>query len=481
MNFYDYSFIFLFLPLVVLGAWGMRRLGQALQYVFLIAASLIFYASWDTAAPTLLIGSVLANYALGTLLQRRPSRLLVSLAVAGNLGLLGYFKYLGFFVENIGQLIDLPAIARVVLPLGISFFTFQQISYLVDSHRQQTGQHSFLSYVLFIVLFPHLIAGPIVLQSDVLRQLNGPLALRIDGKGIALGLAMFIIGLGKKILIADTFADYVSPSFARAAAGPVDVLESWQAALAYTFQLYFDFSGYSDMAVGLALCLGVRLPFNFNSPYKSLDIADFWRRWHMSLSRFLRYYLYFPLGGNRHGLVGTVRNLMVVMVLGGIWHGASWTFVFWGGLHGLFLLVHRLWSSLVPCTGAPSAVRASLSWGVTFTAVVFAWVLFRSPDLATALRIWEGMLGLGGAPRLEFSVEFWLLALAAIVACLALPNSQDIVLGQGADDGARKAWWAPFVWQPNRAWAVVLGLVLVAVLICNWQVGKAPEFIYFNF
>ena len=243
MNFYDYSFIFLFLPLVVLGAWGVRYVGQALQYVFLIAASLVFYATWDTAAPALLIGSVLVNYALGVRLQRRPNRLLVSLAVAANLGLLGYFKYLGFFVENIAQLIDLPPIARVALPLGISFFTFQQISYLVDSHRQQTGQHSFLSYVLFIVLFPHLIAGPIVLQSDVLRQLNQSFAVRIDARGIAVGLAMFIIGLGKKILIADTFADYVSPSFAKAAAGPIDLLEGWQAALAYTFQIYFDFSG----------------------------------------------------------------------------------------------------------------------------------------------------------------------------------------------------------------------------------------------
>lgn len=496
MNFYDYSFIFLFLPLVVLGAWGVRYVGQAMQYVFLIAASLVFYATWDTAAPALLIGSVLANYMLGAHLQRRPNRLLVSLAVAGNLALLGYFKYLGFFVENIAQLIDLPSIARVALPLGISFFTFQQISYLVDSHRQQTGRHSFLSYVLFIVLFPHLIAGPIVLQSDVLRQLNQSFALRIDARGIALGLAMFIIGLGKKILIADSFADYVSPSFARAAAGPIDLLEGWQAALAYTFQIYFDFSGYSDMAVGLALCLGVRLPFNFNSPYKSSSIADFWRRWHMSLSRFLRHYLYFPLGGNRHGLASTSRNLMIVMVLGGIWHGASWTFVFWGALHGLFLLLNRFWNMLVPATGSPSPLRASLpwparsraalSWLLTFTAVVFAWVLFRSPDLATAFRIWQGMLGFGGAPTPAIApsgidIRFWIMSILAIAACLALPNSQELVLGQGDGDARRGAWWRPLVWQPARAWALVLGLVLVAVLVCNWQIGKAPEFIYFNF
>jgi alginate O-acetyltransferase complex protein AlgI len=497
MNFYDYSFIFVFLPLVVLGAWGLRQFfGQVVQYVFLIAASLIFYSSWNTAAPLLLVGSVLANYVVGSWLSREPAqgrasahaRLLVSLAVAANLGVLGYCKYLGFFVENVGRLIELPSVAQVVLPLGISFFTFQQISYLVDSWRRQTGQHTFLSYVLFIVLFPHLIAGPIVLQSDVLRQLNQRFALRIDSGRIALGLAMFVIGLGKKILVADSFADYVSLPFAKAASGAVTLLEGWQAALAYTFQIYFDFSGYSDMAVGLALCLGVRLPFNFNSPYKSRSIADFWRRWHMSLSRFLRYYLYYPLGGNRHGLASTARNLMIVMVLGGVWHGASWTFVFWGALHGVFLLINRLWSSLLPSgNSAPSAWASSLSWLVTFTAVVFAWVLFRSPDLATAFRIWQGMLGLGSGGGLEIAPEFWLMTLAAIAICVVLPNSQQIVLnqsdvaGDAPDDGTARAWWRPFAWQASRAWALALGLVLLAVVAVNWQVGKAPEFIYFNF
>jgi alginate O-acetyltransferase complex protein AlgI len=232
----------------------------------------------------------------------------------------------------------------------------------------------------------------------------------------------------------------------------------------------------------------VRLPFNFNSPYKSRSIADFWRRWHMSLSRFLRYYLYYPLGGNRHGLASTARNLMIVMVLGGVWHGASWTFVFWGALHGVFLLINRLWSSLLPSgNSAPSAWASSLSWLVTFTAVVFAWVLFRSPDLATAFRIWQGMLGLGSGGGLEIAPEFWLMTLAAIAICVVLPNSQQIVLnqsdvaGDAPDDGTARAWWRPFAWQASRAWALALGLVLLAVVAVNWQVGKAPEFIYFNF
>lgn len=477
MNFYDFDFIFIYLPIVVVGAWALRCIGQALQFVYLIAASLVFYGSWNSAIPALLVASVLSNYGAGLVLRSNPSRLLLTVAVSANMSVLGYCKYLGFFVENISRLIPMPSVVQLVLPLGISFFTFQQISYLVDSHRRQTGPHTFLSYILFIVLFPHLIAGPIVLQSDVLRQLNRKRALQIDGAGIAIGLAMFIIGLGKKILIADTFAAYVSRPFAKAAIGGVTFIDAWQGALAYTFQIYFDFSGYSDMAVGLALCLGVRLPFNFNSPYKSLSIGEFWRRWHISLSRFLRYYLYFPLGGNRHGLARTVGNLMIVMVLGGAWHGANWTFVVWGALHGAFLLLSRLWSSVVPSGGANSAVRSFLSWTVTFTVVVFAWVVFRSSDLSSASRIWQGMVGWGAETNGEFAPEFWLITALAIFSCLSFPNSQQIVL----QEDPTSIWWRPLLWQPTTTWALVLGMILVAVLICNWQIGSAPEFIYFNF
>lgn len=480
MNFYDFGFIFLFLPLVIAGTCLIRRLGQVPQYLFLLGASAYFYASWETASPFLLIGSVTFNYALGQLLNRRPSKLLLGIGVGANLGLLCYYKYFGFFVENLNRVLDLPLFAQVVLPLGISFFTFQQIAYLVDSNRREVGPHTFASYSLFVTLFPHLIAGPIVLQSDVLKQLHRSDALRIGAPALASGLAMFIVGLGKKIIVADAFATYATPLFNKAATASLGVLEAWQAAIAYTFQIYYDFSGYSDMAVGLGLCLGVRLPFNFESPYKSRSLVEFWHRWHISLSRFLRYYLYIPLGGNRAGKSRTLFNVFVVMVLGGLWHGASWTFVAWGALNGLILLINRSWvdhwSSRLPHFAFPPA----LGWLLTFTVVVFAWVLFRSPDVGTALRIWQAMLGLEAAVGGGVSWQFWAMAMVAIAACVGLPNSQQLVLHM---DGvpAPPAWWQKLVWKPGIPWGLGLGCALGAVVILIWQATSVPEFIYFNF
>lgn len=480
MNFYDYSFMFLFLPLVVVGARIIRRLGQLPQYMFLLSASAYFYASWGTASPLLLAGSVTFNYALGQLLNRQPSKLLLGVGVGANLGLLCYYKYFGFFIDNLSQVFDLPAFAQVLLPLGISFFTFQQIAYLVDSNRREVGPHNFASYSLFITLFPHLIAGPIVLQSDVLKQLHRRDALEIDMRGIALGLAMFIIGLGKKIIVADAFAAYATPLFEKAVTSPLGVVEAWQAALAYTFQIYYDFSGYSDMAVGLGLCLGVRLPFNFDSPYKSRSLVEFWRRWHISLSRFLRYYLYIPLGGNRAGELRMLLNVFVVMVLGGLWHGASWTFVAWGALHGLMLLANRSWRDVWPKAARPFAPPPALCWLMTFAVVVFAWVLFRSPDIATAWRIWQAMLGLEAAAGGSVSWLFWAMAAAAIVACVTLPNSQQLVLRDGRAPAA-VPWWHKLAWHPGIAWGLGLGCVLGAVVVATWQATSVPEFIYFNF
>lgn len=478
MNFYDYSFMFLFLPVVVVGARLIRSLGQLPQYVFLLAASAYFYASWGTASPLLLAGSVLFNYALGQVLNRRPSNLMLGIGVGANLGLLCYYKYFGFFVENLSGIFQLPPFAQVVLPLGISFFTFQQIAYLVDSNRREVGPHSFASYALFITLFPHLIAGPIVLQSDVLKQLHRRDALEIEARGLALGLAMFIVGLGKKIIVADTFAAYATPLFDKAGASPLGVIEAWQAAMAYTFQIYYDFSGYSDMAVGLGLCLGVRLPFNFDSPYKSRSLVEFWHRWHISLSRFLRYYLYIPLGGNRAGEFRTLLNVFVVMVLGGLWHGASWTFVAWGALHGLVLLVNRAWQDLWP--GRTWSLPPALCWLMTFVVVVFAWVLFRSPDIATAWRIWQAMVGLEAAAGGAVSWLFWAMVAGAIAACTLLPNSQQLVLADGGTPAA-SLWWRKLAWRPGLPWGLGLGCVLGAVVILTWQATSVPEFIYFNF
>lgn len=480
MNFYDYSFIFLFLPVVVAGACLIRRIGQVPQYLFLLAASAYFYASWETASPLLLVGSVTFNYALGQVLNRWPSKPLLGFGVGTNLCLLCYYKYFGFFVDNLKHVFDLPPFAQVVLPLGISFFTFQQIAYLVDSNRREVGPHTFASYSLFVSLFPHLIAGPIVLQSDVLKQLHRSDALRIDGPALASGLAMFIVGLSKKIIVADAFAAYATPLFDKAATTPLSVMEAWQAAMAYTFQIYYDFSGYSDMAVGLGLCLGVRLPFNFESPYKSRSLVEFWHRWHISLSRFLRYYLYIPLGGNRVGKPRMLLNVFVVMVLGGLWHGASWTFVAWGALHGLILLINRSWGDHWTNRLPHYALPPTLSWLMTFAVVMFAWVLFRSPDIGTAWRIWQAMLGLEAAVGGGVSWQFWTMAMVAIAACVALPNSQQLILHT---DGAPAPppWWRKLAWKPSIPWGLVLGFALGAVVVLTWQATSVPEFIYFNF
>jgi D-alanyl-lipoteichoic acid acyltransferase DltB (MBOAT superfamily) len=480
MNFYDYGFMFVFLPAVVAGARLTRSFGQVFQFVFLICASAIFYASWNTASPLLLAGSIIFNYALGRTLQRRPNNAALGLGVAVNLALLFYYKYFNFFIDSLGSFLDLPSFAQVALPLGISFFTFQQIAYLVDSNRREVGPHTFASYSLFISLFPHLIAGPIVLHSDVLKQLHRSDALKIDQQGLALGIAMFIVGLGKKIIVADAFAGYATPLFAKAAAGPLGVVEGWQAALAYTFQIYYDFSGYSDMAVGLGLCLGVRLPFNFDSPYKSRSLVEFWRRWHISLSRFLRYYLYIPLGGNKTGRYRTLLNIFIVMVLGGLWHGASWTFVAWGALHGAVLLINKSWPSLWPGGARYLSAAPALGWLSTFVVVVFAWVLFRSPDIATAWRIWQAMLGVAAAPGGSVAWPLWAMVIVATAACTVLPNSQQLVLlDQGT--AATLPWWQRLAWRPGIPWGVGLGCVLAAAVIWTWQATSVPEFIYFNF
>ncbi len=482
MNFFDFGFIFVFVPLVWIGAALARCIGQRAQYAFLILASLLFYWSWNTAAPTVLIVSIGLNYLLGQRLYGRPHKIWLALGVAANLLTLGYYKYTLFVVTNIGELFALPPMSQIILPLGISFFTFQQISYLVDSHRGETPKHDFLSYALFISFFPHLVAGPIVLQGDVLRQLGRKWALLLGPRHLALGLALFSVGLAKKIIVADTFAQYAIELFAKAHQSPLSTAEAWQAGFAYTFQIYFDFSGYSDMAIGLAYMLGLRLPFNFNSPYKSLNISEFWRRWHMSLSRFLKRYLYIPLGGNRRGRFRTYQNLLIVMMLGGLWHGASWTFVLWGTLHGLLLVGHVYWKRL-DLVILPSPLGRRMAWFATFIVIVFTWIPFRAPDLATTASVWLSMIGLGPSGFGGMPLSFAVMALAAVMGCLLLPNSQQLVFGESriVDDRypAGTNWLLRYRMTP--AWAVAFGCLFTVALACEWQMRTPPEFIYFNF
>ena len=360
MLFNSYTFILVFLPAAVAGFHLLRASGrERWAFAFLAAASLFFYGWWSLRGLALLCVLMTANYGLASWLVRGEggARLRRAVLVAGlalNLTVLGYFKYANFFLETVAPLAGRRLqLHEIALPLGISFFTFQKIALLVDCHAGKVRRLDPLGYVLFVSFFPQLIAGPIVHHSEVMPQFAA--RPRITAPLIAQAMALFTIGLAKKVLLADNLAPLVRPAFGAAAAGHVpDLTQAWFSALAYTLQLYFDFSGYSDMAIGAALLFGVRLPLNFASPYKSTSIIEFWRRWHMTLSRFLRDYLYIPLGGNRRGPSRRYVNLFLTMLLGGLWHGAGWTFVAWGALHGAYLAVNHAWTALRgPASGCP--------------------------------------------------------------------------------------------------------------------------------
>jgi D-alanyl-lipoteichoic acid acyltransferase DltB (MBOAT superfamily) len=502
MLFNSFEYIFYFLPLIIAGYALVRRFSTAQMGVaFLSLASMVFYLWWDINNLGILIGAILVNYAFGRLMVRcgeesgAVQTLKRSALIAGivfNIGLLAYYKYANFLAREVGLDID-----HIVLPLGISFFTFQKITYLVDCYHGLLSEAGLIEFSLFVGYFPHAIAGPIVHHRDMMPQFLHPKPA-LAAETFRTGLVFFAIGLAKKVLIADTFAP-IATEFFRAASQTPDaarLFESWQGVLAYAMQIYFDFSGYSDMAVGAGLMMGIRLPLNFDSPYRSLSVIDFWRRWHMTLSRFLKEYIYFPFGGSRRGALRHYVNLMFVMLVGGFWHGANWTFLAWGGLHGLYLMVNHAWRNFGPTLPlrAPRIVMVPMSWIGTFGAVCVAWAFFRADSLTTALGVVRGMLGLNGialaephraylgalGPRLqELGVHFlppaettlhfsaYAYVIAAIAACLLLPNTQMI------------AERLPKVPTRSRlALASALG-ALAAITICELE--RPSEFLYFNF
>ena len=375
---------------------------------WLVLASLFYYGWWNPAYLSLIFASMVVNFAVGRGIGRLDPvargrrRLLLAAGIALNLGLLGYFKYANFFVHTAANLTGADiALAPIVLPLAISFFTFQQIAYLADSYQGLASEYRFRHYALFVTFFPQLIAGPIVHHKEMMPQFMRDALLRPRARNIAVGGTILAIGLFKKVVLADGIAPYASPVFAAAAAGEtLNFFEAWGGALAYTFQLYFDFSGYSDMAIGSARLFGIRLPLNFFSPYKATSIIEFWRRWHITLSRFLRDYLYIPLGGNRRGQLRRYANLMTTMVLGGLWHGAGWTFVFWGALHGAYLVINHAWHWLCRGSGLDdfndTVIWRGVAWFLTFVAVVIGWVFFRAESFTAAIAMLEAMAGLNG-------------------------------------------------------------------------------------
>ena len=396
MLFNSYVFIFAFLPIVFLVYFYLnkKRLTE-LSKAFLVFSSLFFYSWWNIIYLPLILASMLFNYAIGKQLSQYidksffTKKALLVFGIVANIALLGYFKYADFFITNINFVFSTNTSAlNLALPLAISFFTFQQIAYLVDSYRSETHEYDFLNYAVFVAFFPQLIAGPIVHHKEMMPQFSKTRNKVKNYNNIALGLFIFSIGLFKKVVIADTFSVWATNGFD--AADTLNFFEAWVTSLSYTFQLYFDFSGYTDMAIGIALLFNIKLPINFNSPYKAVSIQDFWRRWHITLSRFLKEYVYIPLGGNRKSNIKTYSNLFVTFLLGGIWHGAGWTFVFWGALHGVGLVVHRVWQSF------GFKMHTLFAWFITFNFINISWVFFRAEEFSDAIKVLKGMCGLTG-------------------------------------------------------------------------------------
>jgi len=481
--FNSYEFIFIFLPSVLIVYFLFNSRGHfGAAKIWLILASLFFYSWWSVYYLPLIIFSICINYLVGIGLNRpalpfsRKSLLIIGLIF--NIGLLCYFKYADFFIANINVLLpaDIP-LQYIALPLAISFYTFQQIAYLVDNYRGQAEEENFLDYARFVLFFPQLISGPIVRHREIMGQHKSRENKKVDFQNIATGIFIFFIGLFKKIVIADTFAAWANFGFDTASS--LSLIEGWIASLSYTFQLYYDFSGYTDMAIGAALLFNIHLPINFYSPYRALSIQDFWRRWHITLSRFLRDYIYIPLGGSRAGETRLYLNIVFTFLIGGLWHGAGWTFVFWGFLHGAALAINRWWQK------QGRKMNDILAWFLTFNFVNIAWVFFRAASWTDAMKVLKAMFGFSGIILPEasaswlgflcqyhisfggFSMEAFMypasiMCAAFLLLVIWLPNSMQL----------KKRF------QPSFLTAVITGAIALTAILMLTQVS---EFLYFKF
>jgi alginate O-acetyltransferase complex protein AlgI len=500
-------YIFLFLPVVIAGYFFLNRhrlitAGKA----WLVLASLFFYGYWNSSYLLLIIGSMLVNYSVGTALYRiQPidsarlsgtykhySRKAVFIAgLLFNLGLLAYFKYADFFIDNLNGVMGAHfPLLELALPLAISFFTFQQIAYLADCYKVDTQEYDFLNYCLFVTFFPQLIAGPIVHHKEMMPQFVRLRNKLVNWRNFSTGLFVFSLGLFKKLVVADSFAVWANTGFD--SSGVLTLFEAWGASLSYTFQLYYDFSGYSDMAIGAALMLNIRLPINFNSPYKALTLQEFWRRWHMTLSRWLRDYLYIPLGGNRKGRLRAYLNLFLTFLFAGLWHGAGWTFVVWGAMHGVALMLHRAWKQ------AGMQMPAVAAWLMTFLFVNIAWVLFRATSFEGGLQILQGMAGVNGiSVSSQFAevfhwmnkLTFWSVAesghvfvgsietlgylIVFGVIAFFLPNTMQLI--------GFAEYTGRFALKLNRRYAFFAAILFFFSVLSFLGGASQSEFLYFNF
>lgn len=475
MLFNSYSFIFVFLPIALaffftFGKYGYKKAALA----SITVSSLVFYSYWDIRYLPLLLFSISFNYLMGKRIEKNRTRGPITFAIAGDLAFLGFFKYTNFFVDSVNSVFSSAIHApEIILPLGISFFTFTQIAYLVDTYRGETKGYSFIEYSLFVSIFPHLIAGPILYHKNIVPQFSDDRIFRFSYESFARGLCLFSMGLFKKVIIADNLAPLAAFAFNNPE--QATFFDAWQGALAYTLQLYFDFSAYSEMALALGLMMNIRLPVNFNSPYRSKSIIEFWRRWHITLSDFLKYYLYIPLGGNRSGEFNKMRNLFITMLLGGLWHGAGWTFVFWGALHGFYLVVNHTWRKF------KFKFPPFLSWALTFICVLIAWVFFRADSMTSAFAMLKAMSGCNGiifpselqkyAPgfitstltfgSLRYGIK-GLLMVGFISALCALPNPIHAIKR----------------FKPNFLWITITVAAFVSSMLC---LSRISEFLYFQF
>lgn len=509
MLFNSYAFIFLFLPAFLIVWQVIARARPGSLCLWLLLASIIFYALWGLPWLGLLIVMVCINHFLGRALAwpyetppeaRAASGLVISrrklliCSLVFNLLPLLWFKYAWFFVQNVALLFHADWLFEPPgLPLGISFYTFIQIAWLISVYRGLIQPLPLTQHAVFSACFPYIISGPIVRQEQIGWQLENLSILRSEN--LASGFTLFSLGLAKKIILADSIGFYANAVFNAAAKNwPISGLEAWAGSLCYTFQLYFDFSGYTDMALGLGLMVGLRLPENFNSPYKSTGIIDFWRRWHITLSSWLRDFLYIPLGGNRHGKPRQYANLFLTMLIGGAWHGAGWTFIAWGAMHGLMLCCNHFFRALIRgktaekiCATLPMRI---LFIFLTFLCLNFCWVIFRADSLDAGLAIYEAMFSGpffalpatsgGGAQAIAniFNVispnhyltnwqPFLLLALAFII-CWCCPNSRQLLSGEAGF----------FAWRPNAVWAASMALL---TFICLAMLSRQSTFLYFQF
>ena len=489
MLFTDPIFLTKFLPLVLLGFYAcLFSKTRWHSQILLIGASLIFYSWFKSEYLILLIGSMAVNYILAKKILAQPgtptSKRILTLGITANLALLGVYKYLGFLTLNINALFDvgLPDPA-LLLPLAISFFTFQQISYLCDAHakKMDAAAHTPLEYALFVTFFPQLIAGPIVHHAEMMPQFRKTITAHARAIMFCEGLCLFALGLFKKLAIADSIAPYANLIFTSVDGGAnVTALTAWGGALAYTFQIYFDFSGYSDMAVGLGLLFAIRLPWNFNSPYKSENMSEFWRRWHMTLSRWLRDYLYIPLGGNRKGKLRQYINNFATMVLGGLWHGAHWNFIIWGALHGVYLIANQCVRAIAKAFGVLDIVETTksirlTSWAITFVAAVVAWVFFRATTTLGALSMVQSMFGFAkvGAINMQANMQTYLWMSLAALAAFLLPNTKEMseLFQDNIIKGKPKALYG---------FGTLSGLAAAFAFFASLSLTQSP-FLYFNF